>query len=117
MQFWGKYGASVVTSGGGGDESITKYMNHFLITTGTVPVGAVWADMSAMPEVDFTDEVLERARTLGMRIVEAWRGKEVTQDIEQRRNDFRERMRALISYQKQEWPYEYQYWKEHWEIS
>jgi multimeric flavodoxin WrbA len=116
MQFWGKYGASVVTSGGGGDESITKYMNHFLITTGIVPVGGVWADMSAMPGGAFTDEVLERARTLGMRIVEAWRGKEVTQYIEQRRNDFRERMRGLISFRNQEWPYEYQYWKEHWGI-
>jgi len=113
MQFWGKYGASVVTSGGGGDEPIADYMNHFLLTTGIIPVSAVWAAMSAMPESGFTDEVMEKARTLGKRIVEACKAKEVPYDIDQRRNDFHKRMRDLISYKKQEWPYEYQYWKEH----
>ena len=115
MLFWGKYGASVVTSGGGGDELILDYMNHFLITTGIIPVGGVCAAMSAMPEGGFTDEVQEKARAVGKRLVEALRGGEVPYDIDQRRNDFRERMRTLMSYRKEEWPYEYQYWKEHWE--
>ncbi len=29
MSFWGKYGASVVTSGGGGDEAVTQYIERF----------------------------------------------------------------------------------------
>jgi len=114
MQFWGKYGASVVTSGGGGDEPIVDYMNHFLITTGTIPVGEVCAAMSGMPEGGFTDEVQEKARTVGKRLVEAFRGGEVPYEIDQRRKTFCERMRALMAYRKEEWPYEYQYWKEHW---
>ena len=116
MQFWGKYGASVVTSGGGDDEPIADYMNHYLLTTGIIPVGSVWAAMSEMPEGGFTDEVLDKARTLGKRIVEAWRTKEVPDDIDQLRNNFRERMRGLISYKKEEWPYEYQHWKKHSEV-
>ncbi len=113
MQFWGKYGASVVTSGGGEDEPIVDYMNHFLITTGIIPVGGVWAAMSEMPEEGFTDKVLERARTVGRQLVEALSGGKVPHDINQRRNDFRGRMKALISYRKEEWPYEYQFWKRH----
>ncbi|MDA8171950.1 MAG: flavodoxin family protein [Nitrospiraceae bacterium] len=112
MSFWGKYGASVVTSGGGDDEPITQYMNHFLITTGAVPVGGVGATMSSMPEGDFTDEVKKSARALGKRLVEAWRAKTVPPQAEKRRNEFRQRIHALVAYRKEEWPHEFQYWKE-----
>ena len=27
--------------------------------------------------------------------------------------EFKDRMRELVSWQKAEWPYEYQFWKEH----
>ena len=112
MQFWGKYGASVVTSGGGDEKPIADYMNHFLVTTGAVPVGGVWASMSAMPEGVFAEEVCDDARNLGKRLVAAWRGRKVTREAEMGRNEFRERMRALITYRKKEWPYEYRYWEE-----
>jgi multimeric flavodoxin WrbA len=112
MQFWGKYGASVITSGGGGDEPVAGYMSHFLISTGVVPVGGVWATMSAMPEGGFTEEVRENAVILGRRLVAAWRTGEVPADTDERRNAFRERMRALMNWRREEWPYEYRYWKE-----
>jgi multimeric flavodoxin WrbA len=112
MQFWGKYGASVVTSGGGGDESVTGYMNHFLLTTGILPVGAVSAAMSSMPAGGFTEEVMENARSLGEDLVSAWKSQEVDDETNRLRNDFRQRMLKLISYRKEEWPYEYGHWKE-----
>ncbi len=112
MSFWGKYGASVVTSGGGDEEPIAEYMNHFLITTGAVPVGAVSARMSEMPEGGFTDKVEEKARELGRRLVSAWRASEVPQPVQEQRQIFRERMQTLITYRGPEWPYEYAYWQE-----
>jgi len=48
LGFDGKYGASVVASGGGDEPPIAEYMIHFQITTGVVPVGAVWATMGAI---------------------------------------------------------------------
>ncbi len=113
MQFWGKYGASVVTSGGGGDEAVEGYMRHFLISTGIVPVGGVSAVMSAMPEGGFTEEVKKNAFNLGRRLVVKWRAGEVPADADEQRNAFRDRMRALIDWRREEWPYEYRYWKEH----
>lgn len=111
MQFWGKYGASVVTSGGGGDDSILEYMNHFLVTTGAVPVGSVSANMSAMPGETLSTEVLENARTLGKQLVNAWRSGEVPTDVNGRRDAFRRRMQSLIEYRKEVWHYEYRYWQ------
>lgn len=113
MQFWGKYGASVVTSGGGGDEPISDYMNHFLITTGIIPVGAVWAAMSQMPEVGFTGEVRKKARAVGRRLIEAANRGETPKDVMKHRKDFRNRMKTLMSYRKEDWPYEYAYWERH----
>ncbi|MBU0544582.1 MAG: flavodoxin family protein [Proteobacteria bacterium] len=55
MAFEGKYGASIVTSGGGDEKPIVDYMNHFLITTGMHPVGSVWATMGDLPENLFTE--------------------------------------------------------------
>ncbi len=112
MSFWGKYGASVVTSGGGGDEPVTEYINHFLVTTGALPVGGLGAAMSVMPDCGFTEEVREAARELGKRLVDAWRTKMVPPQAEKGRNEFRERMLALVNYRKEEWPYEFQHWKE-----
>ena len=112
MQFWGKYGASVVTSGGGDEETVAEYMKHFLITTGAVPVGEVSAMMSAMPEEGFTEEVTVSAVGLGKRLVTAWRAGEVPPEVDERRNAFRRRMHALMDWRREEWPFEYGYWKE-----
>jgi hypothetical protein len=48
LEFEGKYGASIVTSGGGDEKPIADYMNHFLITTGIHPVGSVRATMGSL---------------------------------------------------------------------
>jgi multimeric flavodoxin WrbA len=112
MQFWGKYGASVVTSGGGDEKTIVDYMNHFLTISGAVPVGGVWASMSTMPDGIFTANVQEAARTLGKKLVLAWKAGEVPPDVSELRNNFRERMRGLCDYRKEEWPFEYKYWQE-----
>ncbi len=112
MSFWGRYGASVVTSGGGDEGPIASYMNHFLMTTGAVPVGAVWANMSEMEGENFVTGPAEKARTLGRRLVEAWRKGEVPPDVAEQRSSFRQRMKSLISWRASEWPYEYGFWKE-----
>ena len=112
MQFWGKYGVSVVTSGGDGEEPVAEYMNSFLIMTGVVPVGAVSVNMSRMPSDNFTEELRESALKLGKKLVTRLLAKEVSPEVVARRDAFRERMRSLISWRKEEWPYEYDHWKE-----
>lgn len=111
MAFEGKYGASVVTSGGGDERPITQSMNHFLITTGVIPVGSVWATMGTLAGEDFPEEILRQARELGKSLVRSWRGKVVIPEAEAVRKSFEERMRRLMLFRKEEWPYEYEFWK------
>ncbi len=111
MMFEGKYGASVITSGGGNEEPIADYMNHFLMTTGITPVGSIWATMSELPDYTFTEDIKNEAKNLGQRLVKAWKNKETYPEWESRMNEFRERMKSLMLWRKDEWPFEYEYWK------
>jgi hypothetical protein len=61
LGFEGKYGASVVTSGGDDEAPIADYMNHFLITTGIIPVGAVWATMTRIGGDGFPPDIKTKA--------------------------------------------------------
>ncbi len=114
LGFHGKYGAAVVTSGGGDEEPICAYLNHFLLITGITPVGSVWATMGLISGEGFPEDIASRARGLGQRLVKAWKAKEVFPEIQAEMAAFQERMRQLISWRREEWPYEYEYWKEKW---
>lgn len=111
MEFDGKYGASVVTSGGGDEKPIADYMNHFLITTGIHPVGSVWASMGNLPDEKFTENIRQQAFALGEKLVLSWKGKKRLKSVEKKLAAFKERMRWLMIYRKDQWPYEYNFWQ------
>ncbi|RJP85271.1 MAG: flavodoxin family protein [Desulfobacteraceae bacterium] len=111
MSFEGKYGASIVTSGGGDEKPITDYMNHFLITTGISPVGALGVTMGNLADEQFTDEIRGQAFALGEELVLSWKGKKRSKRVDKKMAAFKTRMEWLISYRKREWPYEYDFWR------
>jgi predicted Rossmann fold nucleotide-binding protein DprA/Smf involved in DNA uptake len=112
MALEGKYGASVVTSGGGDEGPIACYLNHFLTVSGATPVDAIWSPMGTFrPENQVSDRCREQARDLGATLVKAWKEKRRSVMAEKGQEAHRERMQKLIGYHKDEWPYEYQYWK------
>ncbi|MBU1172034.1 MAG: flavodoxin family protein [Proteobacteria bacterium] len=112
QSFTGKYGVSVVTSGGGDEEPIASFMNHFLISTGIVPVGSVWATMGMIQGDEFPEDIQHKAFDLGRNLVDAFNRKIIPQDVKTRMDDFHQRMKNLIMYRKDEWPFEYDYWLE-----
>lgn len=116
MSFRGKYGLSVVTSGGGADEPLIDYMNQFMLATGIHPLGGVHAAMSTLEGGLFTDELKQQARELGAYLVQAWNRGEVNEETIVAMASFRERMRSLVTWHKDEWPYEYEYWQNNQEI-
>jgi multimeric flavodoxin WrbA len=111
LGFDGRYGASVVTSGGGDEEPIAEFMNHFLMITGIRPVGSVWATMGNIEGDDFPKEISSRALELGKRLVVSWKDKATTPELETKMQAFKERMQRLITWRKDEWPFEYDYWR------
>ena len=112
LAFEGKYGASVVTSGGGDEKEVSNYLDYFLITTGILPVGSVWATMGNIAGDAFPEDIKKSAFELGEKLVLSWKNKMIDKDIENRIDKFKDRMRSLMLWRKQEWPYEYNYWKE-----
>jgi hypothetical protein len=48
---------------------------------------------------------------LGKKLVKSWREKTVLPEAEEIRKSFQERMRNLMLYRKEDWPYEYAFWK------
>lgn len=114
LGFHGRYGASVVTSGGGDEEAIADYLNHFLMITGIQSVGSVWATMGLILGEGFPEDISSRALGLGKRLVQAWRSQETFPEIQEKMAAFKERMRRLMQYRRKEWPYEYQYWQKTW---
>ena len=113
MAFEGRYGASVVTSGGGDEEAVVQYINHFMMTTGIRPAGSVWATMGAIVGDTFPDRINRQAMALGKRLVRSWKEKVILPEVEDQISAFKDRMRSLMIYRKKEWPYEYEYWKKH----
>lgn len=112
MEFEGRYGASVVTSGGGDEEPIAEYMNRFLVSTGVIPVGSVWATMGNIAGDGFPEEIRASARELGGKLAAAIRDKPPADKESALRMDaFRERMKRLMIWRRDEWPYEYEYWR------
>lgn len=111
--FTGKYGVSVVTSGGGDEAPVAEYMNHFMIMTGMAPLGSVWATMGLMEGGIFPDDIRAKAFNLGKTLVETWKAKSVPKDVADRLAAFHNRMKTLMMYRKEEWPYEYRFWLAH----
>ncbi|MGA3175496.1 MAG: flavodoxin family protein [Syntrophorhabdales bacterium] len=111
--FEGKYGGAVVTSGGGDEKPIADYICHFLAITGAIPVGSVWATMGEIQGYDFTRETRDKAFALGKRVVGAWKAGEPSSEYKAITSEFQERMRSLMLWRRNEWPYEYEYWKAH----
>lgn len=113
MSFRGKYGASVVTSGGGDDAPITEYMGRFMVSTGITPVGSVYAAMGGLQAGEFPDDLKDEARALGRKLVESCENKTSFPEIEEAQAEFKHRMQMLVTFRKDDWPYEYEYWQEH----
>lgn len=113
LAFDGKYGISVVTSGAGDDQPIVDYLNRFLLMTGIRPVGGVHAAMAVQSADSFSAEVRQAAESLGEELVVAWREGRTNPQMEREMATFRDRMRQLVVWKRDEWPYEYSYWQEH----
>lgn len=113
LGFEGKYGAAVVTSGGGDEKPIISYMNHFLITTGILPVGAMGVTMGNLENDEFTENIRKNAAALGRKLVRSWQDKKRSPAMERKMAAFKARMEGLIAWRKQDWPYEYDYWRKH----
>ena len=108
----GKYGAAVVTSGGGGEE-VESYLLHFLRIMGCWTAGSVGALAWEFADHDAREKRIEEAAELGQSLVAAIKNRQTYPEQDPERSEFRGRMEQLVTMRQDDWTYEYDYLKTH----
>ncbi|WP_332449617.1 flavodoxin family protein [Methanoculleus sp.] len=107
--FIGKYGCAVSTAGGSGADEVVEYLNGVMQTLGANTVGGIGVVLGGDPETIVPAE--GRAYELGKRLAQAIETKETYPEQEKFHAEMLERMRALVTANKDRWQHEYDYWK------
>jgi multimeric flavodoxin WrbA len=109
QSFAGKYGCAVCTAGGSFADEVADYMNDTLLHLGATTVGRVAVLVGADPNAIVDGE--KQARELGKKLAEAiktkWKDPAQEKDHQERKEYFK----RLISFNKDLWKHEYDYWK------
>ncbi|MDD1693483.1 MAG: flavodoxin family protein [Methanoregula sp.] len=106
----GKYGCSVCTAGGAYADEVADYMNMALLNFGATTVGKVAVLVGADPDAIIGGE--KQAKELGRKLAGAIKTKwqdPVQQKVQLERKEYFKRM---ISFNKDLWKHEYDYWKD-----
>jgi len=108
QRFAGKYGCAVSTAGGSGAGEVAAYLNSVLGVLGADTVGAVGVDIGADPDALFPAE--ERAFRLGHDLAAAIAEKRQYPEQETFHAEMADRMKSLVTANKERWKHEYDYW-------
>jgi len=65
---------------------------------------------------DERTKIMQEAYNLGARMVKAIRDKEIFPEQERELQMFFEGMKMAVEMYKEDWPFEYEYWKSHWGV-
>jgi multimeric flavodoxin WrbA len=104
----GKYGCSVCTAGGSGQDKVVEYMNHVLTTLGVTVVGgvgvAIGRDPSALPPAE------EQAHELGKKLAQSIRGEHKYPDQDEIHRQRREYFCELVKTHRDRFAHEYDWY-------
>jgi multimeric flavodoxin WrbA len=106
LRLTGKYTAAVTTSGGGGGADVQAFLENYSHTVGAQFVGGVHA------RAPLKDEDVAAAKRLGADLVAAIASKKVYPDQIKIIEAWKKHFGAIIAFRKDDWPYEYNYWRE-----
>jgi multimeric flavodoxin WrbA len=109
QSFTGKYGCAVCTAGGSHADEVADYMNQTFISLGATAVGKVGVHLGANPDAIHGAEA--EAKELGRRLAEAVRTKMVDEAQAKVHRERKEYFKRLVSFNKDIWKHEYDYWK------
>ncbi|MCD1295389.1 iron-sulfur protein [Methanocella sp. CWC-04] len=104
----GKYGLTISTTGGGGEEMVIRYMNDFLIGCGATVIGGVGAAVGRDPPS--INAAMEKAFMMGKDLVSAFSEKRVYPEQEVIHRIFRENFGPTIRVNKEKWAHDYLHW-------
>ncbi len=103
----GKYTAAVSTAGGSGAQEVADYLNQSLFIMGASVVGSVGVNLADGEEI--FQKGMDQSYQLGVQLADAILTKAEYPDQKEGHAAMFERMKQLVSFRKEEWPYEYEY--------
>jgi multimeric flavodoxin WrbA len=106
--FDGKYGFSVVTTGGGGDQIVLDYLNGYINRCGGLYIGGASAVMGRGPED--MEKAIKKSEGLGEDLVQAIGEKRSYPEQEAILKMGRERFAMAIKFNKDAWTADYNHW-------
>ena len=107
----GKYGASVATAGGSGQEAVAEYMNGFMQVCGATTVGIATAAAAGVAALADQDAAVAAAEFLGRDLVAAIREKRVYPEQQALQAMFMARFKQLVTHMAEKAPFQYEYWE------
>jgi multimeric flavodoxin WrbA len=110
QSFTGKYGCAVCTAGGSMAEEVADYMNSIMLNLGATTVGKVAVHIGADPNAIVPAE--KRAKDLGRNLADAIRTKWKDPAQQKIQAERREYFKRLVTFNKDLWKHEYDYWKD-----
>jgi multimeric flavodoxin WrbA len=111
MSLQGKYGAAVVTSGGGGCDEVEAYILRFMGMAGCWTVGSVGAEARELFDPEQLPAALGRAAELGAKLVTAVEAGAGVPGQEDALAGGRAFMRQLVAQMQDHWAYEHAVWQ------
>jgi multimeric flavodoxin WrbA len=114
QSFSGKYGCSVSTAGGSMAEEVADYMNDTMRNLGATTVGKVAVLLGADPNAIVPAE--KEAKELGRKLADAIRTQWKDSLQEKYHTERREYFKRLVTFNKDLWKHEYDYWKDSGEL-
>ncbi len=108
--FTGKYAVNVATSGGlGQDRQVTEYLNRIMLNYGCFVTGSTGTSVRLGPKA--LAEAERKAFQLGEKLVRDIRTGKIYKRQEKIHSANRKYFRDLVRTRKDEWTYEYEFWK------
>ena len=108
QMFTGKYGCSVCTAGGSGEQEVMKYMNGVLITLGATAVGGLGIAIGRNPEA--LEPAEKDAIELGKKLVQSIRGEHTYPDQDEIHMQTRDYFCQLVKHNKDKFANEYDWY-------
>jgi len=104
----GKYGCSVCTAGGSGQEGVVGYMNHVLTTLGATVVGGIGVAIGRDPSA--LQPAVRQARELGKKLAQSIRGEHEYPEQDEIHRQRREYFCELVKSQRDRFAHEYDWY-------
>ena len=104
----GKYGCSVCTAGGSGQDGVVGYMNHVLTTLGTTVVGGIGVAIGRDPSA--LQPAIGQAHKLGKKLAQSIRGEHEYPEQDEIHRQRREYFCELVKSHRDRFAHEYDWY-------